>query len=414
MTRSTNTDYDVVIVGAGIVGATLACALAVSKLRIAVVEHTQPLSAPTGDYDLRVSAITPGSRVILDGVGAWAGIAQERVCPVEQMHVWDAGGTGAIHFDSADIGEPRLAYIIENNAIRAALIERIERCSNVQLCCPRDVDTIDVADSRVTLRLTDGTQIGASVVIGADGPRSRVRQQAGIDLTAWGYAQQAIVATVATEKSHKNTAWQRFLSTGPLAFLPLADGRCSIVWSVDSEQADVLLVHDDAQFLEALATAFSDRLGAVVATSARAAFPLQRAHAKRYVDSRIALIGDAAHTVHPLAGQGVNLGLLDAAVLAEVLLDADGAGRDIGSLRLLRRYERWRKGDNLAMLGVTDGLKRLFGNSMEAVARVRTLGLDVADSIQPVKNMFMRRAAGLEGDLPRLARGLSAVSAERR
>jgi 2-octaprenylphenol hydroxylase len=249
-------------------------------------------------------------------------------------------------------------------------------------------------------------------VIGADGPRSRVRQQASIDLTAWGYAQQAIVATVAPEQSHASTAWQRFLATGPLAFLPLADGRCSIVWSVDSEQADILLAHEDARFLEALATAFGDRLGAVVATSTRAAFPLQRAHAKRYVDSRIALIGDAAHTVHPLAGQGVNLGLLDAAVLAEVLLDADGAGRDIGSVPVLRRYERWRKGDNLAMLAVTDGLKRLFGNSMVAVARMRNLGLDVTDSVRPVKNMFMRRAAGLEGDLPRLARGLPVVSPE--
>ncbi len=413
MATPTNTDYDVVIVGAGIVGATLACALAASRLRIAIVEHELPAAAPTGDYDLRVSAITPGSRVILGGVGAWAGIAQQRVCPVEQMHVWDASGTGAIHFDSADIGEPHLAYIIENNAIRAALIERIGRCTNVELCCPRDVDTVDVANSRVELRLTDGTQISASVVIGADGPRSRVRQQASIDLTAWGYAQQGIVATVATEQPHANTAWQRFLSTGPLAFLPLADGRCSIVWSVDSEQADTLLAHEDAQFLESLATAFGDRLGAVVATSTRAAFPLQRAHAKRYVDSRIALIGDAAHTVHPLAGQGVNLGLLDAAVLAEVLLDADGAGRDIGSVPVLRRYERWRKGNNLAMLAVTDGLKRLFGNSMEAVARVRNLGLDVTDSVRPVKNMFMRRAAGLEGDLPRLARGLSVVSPER-
>lgn len=413
MARSTNTDYDVVIVGAGIVGATLACALAVSKLRIAIIEHELPVPAPSADFDLRVSAITPGSRVILDGVGAWVGIAQQRVCPVEQMHVWDAGGTGAIHFDSADIGEPHLAYIIENNAIRAALIERIRRCSNAELCCPRDVDTVDVADSRVEVRLTDGTQISARVVIGADGPRSRVRQQARIDLTAWGYAQQAIVATVGTEQPHAHTAWQRFLSTGPLAFLPLADGRCSIVWSVDSEQASSLLAQEDAQFLESLATAFGDRLGAVVSTGVRIAFPLQRAHAKRYVDSRIALIGDAAHTVHPLAGQGVNLGLLDAAVLAEVLIDADSAGRDIGSVSVLRRYERWRKGDNLAMLAVTDGLKRLFGNSMEALARVRNLGLDVTDSVRPVKNMFMRRAAGLEGDLPRLARGLPVVSPQR-
>lgn len=412
MARSTDTDYDVVIIGAGVVGATLACALAVSKLRIAVIENAQPSSSPTGDYDLRVSAITPASRVILDGVQAWAGIAQGRVCPVAQMHVWDAGGAGSIRFDSADIGEPHLAYIIENNAIRAALIDRIGHCRNVQLYCPCDVDTIDVTDSRVTLGLTEGTQIAARVVIGADGPRSRVRQHAGIDLNAWGYAQQAIVAHVSTEQPHKNTAWQRFLATGPLAFLPLADGRCSIVWSVDSEQGDTLMGHDDDRFRKALARAFDEKLGTVLSTTKRIAFPLQRAHAKRYVVSRIALIGDAAHTVHPLAGQGVNLGLLDAAVLAEVLLEADGAARDIGSLPILRRYERWRKADNLAMLAVTDGLKRLFGNSVEALARIRNLGLDATDSIRPVKNMFMRRAAGVEGDLPRLARGLPAVSGE--
>ncbi len=414
MSRSTNVDYDVVIVGAGIVGATLACALATSRLRIAIIEYEPPVTAPTGDYDLRVSAISPGSWAILAGVGAAAGIAQERICPVEEMHIWDAAGTGVIHFDSADIGEPQLALIIENNAIRAALTACIERCSNVQLWCPRELDAIDVTDSQVMLRLTDGRQVSAGVVVGADGPRSRVRQQAGIELTAWGYQQQAIVATVATEHSHANTAWQRFLPTGPLAFLPLANGRCSIVWSVDSEQAAILLAHDDGQFLQALATAFDDRLGAIVSTSKRVAFPLQRAHAQRYVDPRLVLIGDAAHTVHPLAGQGVNLGLMDAAVLAEVLLEADGAGRDVGAVSVLRRYERWRKGDNLAMLAVTDGLKRLFGNSMETVARARNLGLDVTDSIQPVKNMFMRRAAGLEGDLPRLARGLSAVSAEHR
>ncbi|MFQ6021934.1 MAG: UbiH/UbiF/VisC/COQ6 family ubiquinone biosynthesis hydroxylase [Acidiferrobacterales bacterium] len=407
----TGVTHDVIIVGGGIVGATLACALADARLRIALLERYPPPSSPTGDYDIRVSSISPGSRLILEAVGAWSGLQQSRICAVEQMHVWDAGGPAAIHFDSADIGEPCLAYIIENSAMLAALWSCARRV-NVELHCPTDVDAVDFCDANSAVLLRDGRQLVARLVVGADGPQSTVRTDAGIGTTAWDYAQHGIVATVETERPHSNIAWQRFLPSGPLAFLPLADGRSSIVWSVDTPYAEELLLLDDADFRQELESAFGANLGAIRSTGPRSAFPLQRTHAARYVSARAALVGDAAHTVHPLAGQGANLGLFDAAVLAEVLLDAHRRNRDIGSLTVLRRYERWRKGDNLAMLFLTDALKRLFGNSITLVERVRNIGLDLTNAAAPIKHMLMRRAAGLEGDLPMLARPKQGLQSE--
>jgi 2-polyprenylphenol 6-hydroxylase len=396
--------HDVLIVGGGIVGATLACALADEQLRIAILEHNPPPPPPSADYALRVSAIAPSSRTIFESIGTWSAMQPQRICPVEEMHVWDAGGSGAIHFDSADLGEPCLAYIIENDAMLAALWQRIAQCKHIDPYCPSAVAGIEVHDTHVTVDVGAGVRLSARLLVGADGPRSSVRTRMGISTTRWDYAQRAIVAMVAVERPRRHTAWQRFLPTGPLAFLPLPDGRYSIVWSVDAAQADHLLARDDAAFMEALQAAFGERLGRIRASSARLAFALQRAHAQRYVAPRVALIGDAAHTVHPLAGQGVNLGLLDAAVLAEVLLDAHSAGRDIGALTTVRRYERWRKGDNLAMLVLTDGLKRLFGSSVSALQQVRNAGLDLTNAVMPLKRTLMRRAAGLAGDLPKLAR----------
>ena len=402
--RSSHEPYDVVIVGGGIVGATLACALAEEHLRVAILEHNPPPPAPNGDYALRVSAIAPSSRTILERIGAWSGVQPQRICPVEEMHIWDAGGTGAIHFDSADLGEPCLAYIIENDAMLAALWWRIAQCEDIDAYCPMGLGGIEVHDTYVAVDLVEGGPLSARLLVGADGPRSTVRTQMGITSTHWDYAQQGIVAMVAVEEHRRHVAWQRFLPTGPLAFLPLPDGRYSIVWSVDAARAEDLLAQDDAAFLGSLQAAFGERLGRIRSSSARLAFPLRRAHAQRYTAPRVALIGDAAHTVHPLAGQGVNLGLLDAAVLAEVLFDAHRSGRDIGSLATIRRYERWRRGDNAAMLLLTDGLKRLFGSSVPVLTQLRNTGLDVTNALMPLKRILMRHATGLAGDLPRLAR----------
>jgi 2-octaprenylphenol hydroxylase len=319
------------------------------------------------------------------------------------MRVWDAGGSGAIHFDSADIGERDLGHIIENRVIQAALWERMAECHTIERFCPALPAGLVLGAEFATMAVEGHGDLCARLVVAADGARSAVRQMAGIATQGWRYDQTAVVATVTTERHHRFTAWQRFLPTGPVAFLPLHDGRSSIVWSTTPEQAAELMEMDEAAFLAALQRAFGDTLGHMQAAEGRGAFPLRLQHAVDYVKPRLALVGDAAHTIHPLAGQGVNLGLLDAAALAEVLLDAVCARKEVGSYGVLRRYERWRKGENLLMMAAMDGFKRLFGSRLAPLRWARNLGLTVADRSGPVKAMAIRRAMGLAGDLPKLA-----------
>ncbi len=398
--------YDVVIVGGGMVGAVLACALGDSVLRVALLEET-PLERiqPDADIGLRVSAITRASQRIFAAVGAWERMQAWRVSPFREMRVWDAAGSGQICFDSAALGEPLLGWIIENRVIQAALLERARQFSNIELLCPVAPALAGFYPEQAHLQLQDGRELYAQLLVGADGAESKVRHWAKVDVGGWGYGQRAVVAVVRTEESHRETAWQRFLPTGPLAFLPLHDGRCSIVWSTTPAQAEQLLALDETSFALELAEAFEWRLGGITEVGPRGAFPLRLQHAHEYVKPRAALIGDAAHVAHPLAGQGVNLGLLDAAALAEVLLEAVKDGRDIGALKVLRRYERWRKGENLLMLGLLDGFKRLFGSSWPPLQWARNIGLNLTDAVEPLKNLLARRAMGLEGDLPKLARG---------
>lgn len=401
-----NTDYDLIIAGGGMVGSALACALGQSELRIALLEG-MPLerTRPGVESDLRVSAINRASQRIFAAVGAWEGMTAWRVSPFRDMRVWDATGFGQIHFDSAAIGEPLLGWIIENRVIQFALLERAQQFPLVHLLCPATLETAQpLEDHYWRVQLTDGRNLTTRLLIGADGAQSKVRQAAGIDTSGWSYDQKGLVATVRTAKSHQETAWQRFLLTGPLAFLPLSDDRCSIVWSTTPERADALLALNEEDFALALGEAFDWRLGHILHVGPRGAFPLRLQHAAHYVKPGLALLGDAAHVVHPLAGQGVNLGLLDAATLAEVALDAIAAGQEPGSFKVLRRYERWRKGDNLLMLGVMDGFKRLFGASLPPIPLLRNLGLIATDAAGPLKNFIARRAMGLDGDLPRLAR----------
>ncbi|HCB12986.1 MAG TPA: hypothetical protein DEP36_05385 [Gammaproteobacteria bacterium] len=406
--NSIKMDYDLIIVGGGMVGSALACALGETDLRIALLEG-KPLEhiCPDPKPDLRVSAINRASQRIFAAVGAWDSMAAWRVSPFRDMQVWDAMGSGHIHFDSAAIGEPLLGWIIENRVIQYALLERVQQLPAVDLFCPVALDTAEPLDGKGwRVRLNDGCEYATRLLVGADGAQSKVRQLAGIDARGWSYDQKAVVSNVRTAESHQETAWQRFLPAGPLAFLPLHDGGCSIVWSTLPEQADALLALDDSAFAQALTEAFDRRLGAITDVGPREAFPLRLQHAHDYVKPGLVLIGDAAHVVHPLAGQGVNLGLLDAATLAEVILNALAAGQEIGAFKTLRRYERWRKGDNLLMLGVMDGFKRLFSNSLPPVRLLRTLGLHLTDAASPLKNLIARRAMGLEGDLPRLARAM--------
>jgi len=397
--------FDVIIVGGGMAGATLACALQGRGMKIALIEAALPPDVrPNDPIDLRVSAITRASQQIFTALGAWPGMSARRISPFREMHVWDAGGDGFIHFDAAEVGEDALGHIIENRVIQHALWQRLQGEGGVELFCPAAVTALQHVGAVMHVNLADGKILRTRLLVGADGAQSRVRQFAGIQTRGWTYDQQAVVATVASEHSHRETAWQRFLPTGPVAFLPLHDGRSSIVWSTSPRQALQLLAADDALFCRQLESAFGATLGRIESTSERASFPLRLQYVDSYVQPGLALIGDAAHTVHPLAGQGVNLGILDAATLAEVLVDAHAQGKDIASLKVLRRYERWRKGNNLMMMAAMDGFKRLFGADWEPLRRVRNAGLSLTNRIPPVKQLIMRHAMGRAGDLPALAR----------
>jgi len=398
-------NYDIVIVGGGMVGTALACALGGADFKVAVIEHEPP--APPADigYDLRVSAITLASQALFEHLGAWTHMADRRVSPVRGMEVWESGGHGRIAFDAAEIGEPCLAWIIENRLIQRALLERLHQHTNIHWLCPAAVASFDLGRDGSTLVLTDGRALGARLVVGADGAESAVRRAAGIEIQTLGMDQKAIVATVRTEQPHAAIARQNFLPTGPLAFLPLDEPHtCSIVWSADTALADELLALDETAFTLRLRQAFGTALGAIQVCGPHAGFPLALRHARAYTGAGLALVGDAAHTVHPLAGQGVNLGMLDAAALAEVLCTARARKRDYGAEMVLRRYERWRKADNLSMIAITGGFRYLFGNEWPLLRGLRGAGLGLTDRATPLKNIIMRRAAGLAGDLPPLAR----------
>ena len=400
-----STRYDIIVAGGNMTGACLACALADSGLRIAVVEAgAWPDEQDLAERDLRVSALTQASQHILEHLGAWDFIAAHRLSPFTDMHVWDARGAGEIHFACTDIGEPVLGHIAENRVIQAGLIEVLRNAQTVELIGPAAITSCEWDGNGAHVRLADGCELRADLVVGADGARSLVRAQAGIGVHGWSYDQIAVVVNVATEEPHRHTAWQRFLPDGPLAFLPLSDGMSAIVWSTSPQHAEALLAMDDAAFREALGEAFAFRLGRITDNGPRAGFPLRLQHAAHYVRPGLALIGDAAHTIHPLAGQGVNLGFLDAAALAEVLLQGHAQGRSAGDIVPLRRYERWRKADNLATMFAMDAFKRVFGSRLPPLRWLRNAGLRLADHGGPLKRHMVRQAMGLTGDLPALAR----------
>ncbi len=398
--------YDIIIVGGGMVGAALACALTHSELRIAIIDARAPDTGFTPDtFDLRVSAITRASQHLFENLGAWPGMQSRRVTPYQEMRVWDATGRGSIHFSAADIGEPDLGHIIENRVILGALTERLQAADNIDLLAPATPTRLQPAyPQTASLTLADGRQLRARLIVGADGARSWVRRQLGIDCLGWSYGQKALVATVRPQHGHHDTAWQRFLPGGPLALLPIGQEHCSIVWSCAEEEAEQLLQLEPDVFLQRLDQALGDSpLGRIEHSGPRAAFPLRLQHARSYIGPRVALVGDAAHTIHPLAGQGVNLGLLDAATLAGMILDLQQQGRDFGHMLRLRQYQRTRKADNLLMMASMDGFKRLFSNDNPVLSRIRNLGLSLADTALPLKHRLMRQAMGLDAHLPQLS-----------
>ena len=385
--------YDVVIAGGGITGLTLAAALRNSALRIAIIDQNQPVTV-TDEYSLRVSAINHAALQLFDQVGAFEGMVKLRVSPFREMHVWDSTGVGQIHFDSAELGLDTLGYIIENNVIQHALLAVIEQAETIDWLCPAKIASVELNERLKRVDLVGGTSITAQLVVGADGANSFVRQAMGIELLRRPYQQQAIVCTVATEYDHEQTAWQCFSPAGPLAFLPLKNGQCSVVWSLDQSEAETILALDQAAFAARLEQAFEYRLGSVEAVSSRAMFPLGHGHVERYVQPGLALIGDAAHTIHPLAGQGANLGISDAACLAKVISEALQARRQWSALYTLRKYERRRKGANRLMEASMTSFKYLFGNNNPFLAELRNTGLNLIDHVAPVKQILIKQALG--------------------
>jgi len=386
-------------------GSALALALAGSDLEVALID-ARPLARDwpdsrldgrtVADYGARVCALNAASREWLSSLGVWRDIARRRACGYRHMCVWDGAGTGLIEFDADAVGAESLGHIVENRLTEAALQLRLADTA-VTALHPARVASLERRAEGVRILLADGRQLSTRLLVGADGARSRVRAWSGLPVRSWEYGHSALVATVACEQPHGRTAWQRFTPEGPLAFLPLAGGDehfCSIVWSAPPERVEALLELDDEAFCDQLGRAFEHRLGAVVAASERQAIPLRQLHATDYVQPGLALVGDAAHTIHPLAGQGVNMGLLDSQVLAEELLRARRRGLQPGELSVLDRYQRRRKGHNLLMMAAMEGFKRLFESRQPAVLMARNSGLRLLQSQEALKRPLIRAALG--------------------
>ena len=401
--------FDVVVVGAGMVGSATAALLARSGFGVALVEGREP--APfdaTADVGLRVSALSPGAADILAEAGAWRLIERTRHAPYRHMRVEDRDESSTIEFQAAEFGEEYLGAIVENDLVQWALWQSLQLMAGVEFFCPDTVREMTLEDGERVLTLAGGARIRARLLVAADGADSRIRRWLGIRQDHWEYGQSGVVGVVATEPPNPALAWQRFMDGGPLAFLPLADGRSSIVWSRPEAEARRLLALDDAAFLaeleEAAAGGPGHWPGTPVSCGPRAAFPLTMRLSARYAAPGAVLVGDAAHVVHPLAGQGVNLGLLDAAALAEVLVEARRAGAEFAAPRVLEKYDRWRRSEAEVMCRGVHGLRGLFMPG--ELGPLRRLGLGLVSRSWAAREAFIRRATGRNRNAPALARGI--------
>ena len=395
---------DVAIAGGGLVGLSLGVALARVGLDVVVMDGEDPERTRAAAFDGRVCSIAFGSKRVLDGIGVWDAMAAEAE-PILEIRVTDQNAPLFLHYDHRDVGDNPLGWIVENRVTRIALLDAAAACPNLRHLAPVSVLELTPAGEHIEAKLADGRRVSARLAVAADGRRSRLRQAAGIHTVDWSYDQNGIVCTVAHERPHRGIAQERFLPAGPFAILPMTRDRASIVWTEKSADAAHLMALPDDGFQAELEARFGDYLGELEFAGPRWSYPLGLTHANHYAATRLALAGDAAHAIHPLAGQGFNLGVRDVAVLAELIVDRARLGLDIGAPDLLAHYERWRRFDTMSLIAVTDGLNRLFSNDIAALRLARDLGLAAVNRMPRLKRLFMRHAMGAVGELPRLARG---------
>lgn len=407
----TQNNYDVLIIGGGMVGASLACALAGQDLRIGLVEAAPLNVSEHPGYDDRSIALAQGTRRIFQTLGLWDALALTAT-PIRQIHISERGGIGFAHLDSRDQGVDALGYVAEARLIGAALRAQLPTLSGVDLLCPARLEQVvikpEAAYATVHFFNEDRTvEIRARLLVAADGAQSPVREQLGIAAVRWEYGQHAVIANITPTLPHENIAYERFTAAGPIALLPMSDQRCAVVCTVNDSEVPAVMALDDADFLSLVQERFGDRLGPFVRVGRRQSYPLFLLKAREHARARVAVIGNAAHTLHPIAGQGFNLGVRDVAALAEVVAEARRSGEDIGDLRVLSRYADWRRWDQRRTIAFTDALNRLFANPLWPVRAARNLGLLAFDLCPPLKRQFARQTMGLDGRLPKLARGLA-------
>ena len=403
-------DYDIVIIGGGMVGASLACSLSNTSLRVAVIEAIPYGAITQPSYDERTITLSYGSSLIYQGLGLWSDIQKRGVSPITSIHISDQGHIGSTRYDAASVGVEALGYVVENRVLGRVLTAALEKNDHIDIISPAKLNSLEFDATGVNVAIQTPqakSSLRARLIVAADGAQSSVRQQLNMGVQRTDYKQTAIVTTITPAQLHAQIAYERFTADGPLALLPLSENRCAVVWSVKPSDVEALLALDESAFLQRLQMNFGERLGAFHKLGKRLTFPLMLTQATETVRPRVVLIGNAAHTLHPIAGQGFNLGLRDVAVLAQVLVDALSDNKDFSAPETLRAYSQWRKQDTRTTIAFTDGLTRLFSNNFLPLMVARNLGLLAVDMLPPLKRHLLRRNMGLAGRLPRLARGLA-------
>ena len=398
--RETPKSYDIVISGAGIVGASAACLFARQGMTVCLINNKALTNWDTHGHSPRVSAINQSSISVLEYIDVWQQIRLKHVSPYTKMKVWEHSTQAEIKFSARDLMVPQLGIIVENNTITAALADKLRKDPNITVLENTCLADRSEYQDRLTLTTRCGTTLHCTLLVGADGTDSVTRELCQIKSTVHDFHQQAIVTIIRSEDGHYNTAWQAFLPTGPIALLPLTDGRCAMVWSCDDAYFHSVMALDDEAFCDRVSTYFESRVGKILECEKRYSFVLKQQHAQTYLARKTVLIGDAAHVIHPLAGLGANTGITDAAALSQIIEQARKKGKEFSTHSVLRRYERWRRGDNAVILGFLQGLQTLFGNDQLITESIRGTGLKFTDNVTILKRFLAKYAMGINGDLP--------------